>query len=115
MAKIKFFSAFKNPSVPKVVVNNNNDLLYMSRAPIPGSKKMNFNGAYRQVCVYSFSKRALSAFGNLKKKSSNEKVEDIEILRFLDLGFKIKMAKVTGSEISLDTEQDLKIIKKYFK
>jgi len=115
MAKIKSKSDFKNPSIPKVVVNNNSDLIYMSRAPIPGSKKMNFNGAYRQVCVYLFSKKTLSLFGKYKKKSKNEKVEDIEILRFLDFGLKIKMTEVTGSEISLDTYQDLKKIKKKFK
>ena len=43
MAKIKSAADFKNPSVPKVVTNNKNDLLYMSRAPIPGSKKIDFN------------------------------------------------------------------------
>lgn len=115
MAKIKSAADFKNPSVPKVVTNNKNDLLYMSRAPIPGSKKMDFNESYRQVCVYLFSKKILSLFGKYKKKSNNEKVEDIEILRFLDYGLKIKMVKVAGSEISLDTYQDLKKIKKKFK
>jgi len=114
MAKIKSASDFKNPSVPKVVVNKKNDLLYMSRAPIPGSKKMNFNESYRQVCVYLFNKKTLSLFGEQKKKSNNEKVEDIEILRLLDSGLKIKMVKVSGSEISLDTYQDLKKIRKIY-
>ena len=115
MANIKSSHDYKNASVPKVVINNNNELLYMSRAPIPGSKKMNFYKAYRQVCVYSFTKNFLSTFGRHKIKSVNEKVEDIEILRFLDFGLKIKMIKVSGSEISLDTYKDLKIIKKRFK
>ena len=65
MANIKSSHDYKNASVPKVVINNNNELLYMSRAPIPGSKRMNFNKAYRQVCVYSFTKNFLSTFGRL--------------------------------------------------
>ena len=50
------------------------------------------------------------------KKTFNEKIEDIEILRFLDLGYKVKMVKMSNDSISIDTNADLKKIKvKLFK
>ena len=49
-------------------------------------------------------------FGLGKNKTKNEKIEDIEILRFLDLGYKIFMVEVTNSSIAVDTPEDLKKI-----
>ena len=37
-----------------------------------------------------------------------EKIEDIEILRFLEMGKKIKMIKMSNKSISIDTKKDLK-------
>jgi len=38
-AKIKNTSEFFNLNVPKLAISKNNFLLYMSRSPLPGSKK----------------------------------------------------------------------------
>ena len=45
---------YKNVNIPKVVLKKNNDLLYMSRSPIPGNKSNVFLEAWRQVCIYAF-------------------------------------------------------------
>ena len=66
-----------------------------------------FTKAMKQVCIYSFSKYALDQFSSLQLKTPLEKVEDIEILRFLELGFKIKMVKVSNASIAIDTPEDL--------
>ncbi len=112
--KIKSNSEFISQNVPKVIFDNNNYLLYMSRAPIPSSKVKNFNSSNKQVCIYGYPTKVMKPkFFN--KKTKNEKIEDIEILRFLDSGNKIKMIYVKGSEIAIDTLKDLKNARKILK
>lgn len=93
-------------NVPKVVVNNSNFLLYMSRAKIPSSKNNKFSYALKQVCMYSFPRKELFNFGKNNNKTFFENIEDIEILRFLEMGSKVKMIKVFNPSIGVDTIQD---------
>ena len=107
----------KNVNVPKVVINNNNQIIYMSRSLIPGAKKNAIKRNFlKQVCIYAFNKMELKKFYNFKKKfSKNEIVEDIEILRFLELDIPIKMVKVSGSSIAVDVKSDIKKVEKKLK
>jgi 3-deoxy-manno-octulosonate cytidylyltransferase (CMP-KDO synthetase) len=100
-------------SVPKVVFRANGRLLYMSRAPIPGNKKKNFVKAWRQICVYAFPKTALVSFRGHEKKTPLEELEDIEILRFLELGYEVQMIKLSAASIAVDNPEDVeKVIKR---
>lgn len=98
---------FYNPSIPKVVIDKNKKLLYMSRAAIPTNKKLQFVKAKKQVCIYVFPKKALSEFGNNKYKSYLEEIEDIEILRFIELGYNIQMVDVSTCSVSIDHPSDV--------
>jgi 3-deoxy-manno-octulosonate cytidylyltransferase (CMP-KDO synthetase) len=106
MGKIDSEEAFNSPTVPKVTADLNGRLLYMSRAGIPLSKKGQFVSASRQVCIYSFPKDALEKFYNYGRKTPLENIEDIEILRFLELGYEVKMVEVCGNSIAIDTKED---------
>ena len=44
-----------------------------------------------------------------------ENLEDIEILRFLEIGKKIKMIKLSSQSYAVDTSDDLKKVEKIFK
>lgn len=112
MCEISNESDFRSPNVPKVVTSDYSELLYMSRAAIPTGKLNEFKKAKRQVCIYSFPREALLRFGEKKEKTSNENIEDIEILRFLDMGYSILMVDVNGSPVAVDTEEDLDRAKK---
>ena len=114
-ANIKHSHQYFSKNVPKVVLNNKNELMYMSRAPIPGNKENKFYNAYRQVCGYVLPKKKLSLFYNRKKKSRFENIEDIEILHFLEMGEKVKMVKLSDSSISIDTKSDIVLAKKKLK
>jgi 3-deoxy-manno-octulosonate cytidylyltransferase (CMP-KDO synthetase) len=105
-----------NTNIPKVVINQKKDLVYMSRALIPGSKKENKkeNYFYKQVCIYAFNFRELHKFSSRRKKSNLELIEDIEILRFFELSIPVKMLKLEKQSLAVDTSQDLKKIQKYF-
>ena len=83
----------------------------MSRATIPGSKDKTFKLGYKQICVYSFPKLALQEFRSWSKKAQFETIEDIEILRFLEKGFNIKMIELDSNTIAVDTMDDLNRVK----
>ena len=106
-----------NKNIPKVAFNNKNELIYISRSLVPGSKtKIMKEFKYmKQVCIYAFNKEELEHFYRFKKKSNLEKVEDIEILRFFELGKKIKMVKTSKGSIAVDTNSDLKKVEKIIK
>lgn len=103
---------FENPSsinLPKVVVNSKGELIYISRALVPGKKKSSQNIKYhKQVCIYAFNKKQLKKFYSMKKKSETESFEDIEILRFFDLNEKIKMVKLNSNSVAVDEIADVK-------
>ena len=113
--KIKNNKEFRSLSVPKVVMNNNKELLYISRGPIPLNKKNRMNKySYKQVCIYAYPYNLIQKIQK-NKKSKLENYEDIEILRFLENGIKIKMIDVKGSNIAIDTYSDFQKAKRIIK
>jgi len=105
----------KNPNVPKVVIRSDGRLLYASRAPIPCNKLNKFEKGWRQVCAYAFPKEALKKFSSVKNKTKLEKIEDIEYLRFLELGIDIKTLKMSKMSLAVDTPEDVIEVKKLIK
>lgn len=103
---------FRNPSIPKVVFRPDGRLLYMSRASIPTTKLGEFRNAWRQVCAYAFPRAALRAFAASSNKTPLEELEDIEILRFLELGWEVRMLKMSSQSISVDTPEDVQRAKR---
>jgi len=112
MCEINNISDFCNPSIPKVVFSKHGILLYASRAAIPTDKKGGFKTAFKQVCIYSFPKWALRTFGTQPEKSPLEFIEDIEILRFLELGIPVRMTKVNMT-IAVDYPKDITLVEDY--
>ena len=109
--KKQYFST----NVPKVILNNKNKLIYMSRSPVPKSKKDIFNKSHKQICVYSFPYKILCKYYGLNKiKTKNEKIEDIEILRLIDNGENVSMLELNDNIVSVDTKKDFMKAKKIF-
>jgi len=98
---------YKSTNIPKVVCRPDGRLLYMSRSPIPMDKTNKFNQSWKQVCIYAFPLQALEQYANVRDKTPLEKIEDIEILRFLELGYDVNMVKVSSSSISVDIKEDV--------
>jgi len=104
---------FRSLTIPKVVCRPDGRLLYMSRSPIPGNKKNEFIKSWKQVCIYAFPKLALLAFAEKKKKTELEGFEDIEVLRFLEMGYEVRMLQLSKDSIAVDTPEDvIKVIEK---
>ena len=98
---------FRSVTVPKVVRDTGGNLLYISRGAIPTTKVLEFKGAYRQVGLYAFRADALRRFTAQPSKTPLEQLEDIEILRFLELGVRVAMVEVNENGIAIDTREDL--------
>lgn len=98
---------FFSLNMPKVIFNKSKELIYMSRAPIPSNKKNEFKKGFRQVCGYAFSRKSLKVF-DIKSKTYFESIEDIELLRFLELGVKVKMVEMSKKSIPVDVREDIK-------
>ena len=103
-------------NLPKVVVNNKEELIYISRSLVPGKKNKDKKFEYlKQVCIYAFNRKELSKFYSKKKKGEIESMEDIEILRFFDLDVKIKMIRLHSNSVAVDELKDVKKAEKLIK
>ena len=104
-------------NIPKVVINNAEDLVYISRSLIPGFKdfKYKINSYLKQICIYGYNKKELLNFLDFGAKSVIEKSEDIEILRFFELGHPIKMFKSQKSSLSVDIKEDIEQVERELK
>lgn len=105
--KIDNEEMFRSSSTPKVVIRLDGRLLYMSRGAIPTDKNHGFQGALRQVCAYAFPKDALKEYTSVSAKTPLEAIEDIEILRFLELGWEVRMIKMSDQSVAVDTVEDV--------
>ncbi|PPZ90580.1 3-deoxy-manno-octulosonate cytidylyltransferase [Cloacibacterium normanense] len=106
-AEIDLEEDFRSLTIPKVVFRPDGRLLYMSRSAIPGNKNGEFTKAFKQVCVYAFPKKALIDFYKCNSKTFLENIEDIEILRFLELGYEVRMLKLSKDSIAVDVPEDI--------
>ena len=106
---------FFSSHTPKVVFNSDNNLLYMSRAAIPGNKDQRFNIGFRQICLYAFPRDILmqNFSPNSNPKRDLERIEDIEILRFIENGIPVKMLAMSNQSIPVDTPEDLDRVNQY--
>jgi 3-deoxy-manno-octulosonate cytidylyltransferase (CMP-KDO synthetase) len=84
-------------------------MVYMSRRALPGFKDARNAPTHykKQVCIYAFNRDELRAFKNFGRKSELEMCEDIEILRFLELGKKILMVETKGGSLAVDVPEDV--------
>lgn len=104
----------KRNTIVKVVVNENNEAMYFSRLPIPYTNSNSPPDFKQHIPIYGFTKHALNSFSSVGK-TLNEKYEDVELLRFLDLGMKIKMQETFADSISVDVPSDVKKVEYFLK
>ena len=102
-------------NIPKLVLDKNKDLLYMSRSEIPSSFRTKNKYFLKQICIYSFPRKILQKVFRQNSKSNLENFEDIEILRFLEAGYKVKMVKLSGKSMAVDVYDDIKKVETILK
>ncbi len=110
-------SAIPIESVEKEVIDKNNNAMYFSRSVIPFVRDADKNHwqqqhtFYKHVGMYAFTPRALQEFANLSQ-TSLEIAESLEQNRWLENGYRIKVAKTEFETIAVDTMEDLERVRR---
>jgi 3-deoxy-manno-octulosonate cytidylyltransferase (CMP-KDO synthetase) len=98
-----------DPNVVKVVVDFQGDALYFSRAPIPwvrdDSLRLEAQHA-KHLGLYVFRRDALIEFPTLPP-GQWEKLEQLEQLRLLENGYKIRVVETEQDSVSVDVPADV--------
>lgn len=103
---------FENPNVVKVVSDNDGNAIYFSRSPIPHSRNKNTDELALRSAMHHHGIYAYRC-GTLKKivaaeRSDLEACEQLEQLRALSIGLRIKVAQaLSRPPTGVDTAEDL--------
>ena len=114
MTKIKNPIDVVNFTVPKVITNKEGIGIYLTRSTAPYPKGSISYSYYKQVCVYGFRPKALQFYCDYGKKYGKakiEQIEDIEILRFIENGYKVQYIEVESETVAVDTPNDLEKVR----
>jgi 3-deoxy-manno-octulosonate cytidylyltransferase (CMP-KDO synthetase) len=98
----------ESPNTCKIVLDNEANGLYFSRAPIPYYMKGK-GGYLRHIGLYAFRRDFLFTFAGLPP-GPFEKVESLEMLRAIEHGFKIRVIVGGFNSIGVDTPEDVEKI-----
>ena len=110
MAKIHDPVDAVNPTVPKVIASETGRGIYLTRGLSPFPKGGIDYSFYKQICAYAFTPWALEFFSKTAR-GRLEKIEDIEILRFIENGVYVNYIEVRSDSIAVDTEKDLEKVR----
>ena len=98
-------NSVNNTNIIKVVTDLKNKVLYLSRANIPYEFKKVNKYIRKHLSIISFKPEALIKFSK-STQTVLEKIEDVELLRALELGMKIKSLTLKGDSFSVDVIDD---------
>jgi len=101
-------------SIVKCIFDQKGYALYFSRALIPGQKEV-FNlkrtTYYKHLGIYSYRPEFLLNYSTLAS-TPLQQIEDLEQLKVLEHGFRIKTAIVSEEGVGVDTPEDLNTLEK---
>tara|TARA_Y100000590_G_scaffold99683_1_gene113315 strand:- start:8657 stop:9424 length:768 start_codon:yes stop_codon:yes gene_type:complete len=107
---------WKNPNTIKVVTDKSKNALYFSRQSIPTIKNFEQDNMklFKQVCIIPFRKNTILKYAELDP-TPLEISESIDMMRFLEHGYKVRMIETEFDTFSVDTPTDLVKIEKLIK
>lgn len=107
VTKIQKLEDFLSPHIVKCVFDLSFNALYFSRSPIPYNGLSN---AFGHIGIYCYTPQFLKEIFT-KKSTPNQKCEDLEQLKVLENGHRIKIAITEEMILGIDTPQDLEKLK----
>jgi 3-deoxy-manno-octulosonate cytidylyltransferase (CMP-KDO synthetase) len=106
MGAIETKENFEDPNEIKVVVDLQGRAVYMSREPIPTTKRDKPEGPWlKQICIIPFTREYLLKF-NATPPSPLEIAESVDLNRCIENGHPVKMAFTNDIAVSVDTPED---------
>jgi 3-deoxy-manno-octulosonate cytidylyltransferase (CMP-KDO synthetase) len=111
---IKTAADIMDPNVVKTVLDFDGNALYFSRAPIPWVRDTTSKVQVRHLKhlgLYVFQRDALLEFPTLPQ-GDLERIEQLEQLRWMENGWKIRVAEVEHDAVSVDVAADVARVEK---
>ena len=106
-----------DPNIVKTVLDFDSNGMYFSRAPIPWvrdtQQKVHVK-YWKHLGLYVFQRDALLEYPTLPQ-GELEKIEHLEQLRWLENGWKIRVAEVEHDAVSVDVQEDVARVEKFLK
>jgi 3-deoxy-manno-octulosonate cytidylyltransferase (CMP-KDO synthetase) len=103
-----------DPNIVKVVLDFNGDALYFSRAPIPWVRDT-ANAVHarhlKHLGLYAYRREALLDYRTLPP-GDLERVEQLEQLRWMENGYKMRVAETEHDSVSVDVPEDVARVEK---
>jgi 3-deoxy-manno-octulosonate cytidylyltransferase (CMP-KDO synthetase) len=102
-----------NTNSPKVIINRDFEAIYFSRSPLPyirgqeESTWLQHFTYFKHIGIYGYRADILRQITKLPL-SSLEKAESLEQLRWIENGYRIKVAETELETYAIDTPEDLK-------
>lgn len=104
-----------NPNKVKVAIGLNGEALYFSRYAVPfltaadGAARLNHHAYFRHIGLYGYRMDVLRAITELKP-SPLELAESLEQLRWMEHGYRIRVAETQQEAANVDTPEDLEAL-----
>lgn len=98
-----------DPNICKVVLDFDGNALYFSRAPIPWVRDREAPVHVRHLKhlgLYAFRREALLEFATFPQ-GDLERIEQLEQLRWLENGYRIRVAETEHDSVSVDVPEDV--------
>jgi len=114
MTKIQNKEQYDDPNTVKVVTDKSGFALYFSRSLIPFPREKGITNVYKHIGIYGYRKNFLLKYTSMEQ-TPLEKTESLEQLRIIENGYKIKLIETKRESLSIDTPEDLELLKKQFK
>ena len=99
-----------DPNVVKTVLDFDGNALYFSRAPIPWVRDRGspvHAKHLKHLGLYVFRREALLEFATFPQ-GDLERIEQLEQLRWLENGYRIRVAETEYKSVEVDTPEDVK-------
>jgi 3-deoxy-manno-octulosonate cytidylyltransferase (CMP-KDO synthetase) len=111
---VKVLADVMDPNVVKTVLDFDGNALYFSRAPVPwvrdtaGKVHVKY---WKHLGLYVFGRDALLEYPTLPQ-GELERIEQLEQLRWMENGWKIRVAEVEHDAVSVDVPEDVARVEK---
>ena len=106
LGKIESKEELEDKNCIKVVCKLNGDALYFSREPIPTTSKSEIVPMGKQIAVIPFRRNFLLEYNQLNP-TPLEIAESVDMMRVLEHGMQVRMAKTNHNTYAVDTKEDL--------
>ena len=103
---IKSQDEFTDPGAVKVILDQNHNALYFSRAPIPYFRVAADAPVYHHMGLYAFRRDFLLQYTQLSQ-TPLENAEALEQLRVLEHGYKIRVCLTEERTLEINTPEEL--------